>query len=101
MHVCNAPQPFTRIGYALEPLLPVGDRLFHVPIENGMQDFFFAFEVEVNGAVGDAGFACNVGDFRIEVTVVCKYLNGRAQNGPTFVGDYRTIWVNGTGSTHR
>jgi len=54
-------------------LFPAGGyRLFHAAIENGMKDFFLALEVEVNGAVGNAGLAGDVGNLGVEITVVSE-----------------------------
>jgi hypothetical protein len=50
-----------------------------------MKDFFFAFEVEIDGTVGDSGFAGDVGDFRVEVTVVREDTSGGAQEGFAFI----------------
>src|SRR6185436_743506 len=65
-----------------------------------MEDFFFAFEVEVDSSIGDPRFTCNVGDFGIEVAVVCKNGNSCAQNRLTLIASGRSNGVDGTGGTH-
>ena len=52
-----------------------------------MENLFFALEVKINGAVGDAGRARDIGDLRIEVTVVSEDADRRAQNGRALVSD--------------
>jgi hypothetical protein len=45
-----------------------------------MEYVFLAFEVEIDGAIGNPGFASDVGDFGVEVTVVREDTDGGAQN---------------------
>ena len=45
-----------------------------------MQNFFFAFEVEIDRAVGHTGRARDVRDFGIEITVARKDARRGAQN---------------------
>lgn len=56
-----------------------------------MKDLLFTFEVEINSAIGDAGFAGNVRNFGVEVTVVGENANGGAQNCFAFVGNYGAV----------
>ena len=56
-----------------------------------MKNLLFAFEVEINRAVGDAGLTRNIGNFGIEITIACKDADRCAQNGTALVGDDRTI----------
>src|SRR6476620_11024627 len=65
-----------------------------------MEDFFFAFEVEVDSSIGDPRFTCNVGDFGIEVAVVCKNGNSCAQDRLALIASGRSNGVDGTGGTH-
>ena len=57
-----------------------GDRISHVLIENRMQDFFFALEIEIDGAIGHVRRAGDVGNFGIEIAVARKDAGGRTQN---------------------
>ncbi len=45
-----------------------------------MEYVLFAFKVKIDCAVGDAGFACDVGDFGIEVTIMRKHPGSGAQD---------------------
>src|SRR6185312_8696923 len=76
----DAPQFFPRVADSLELFAAGGDCFVHAAIENGMENFFFALEVEVDGAVGNARLTCDIGDLRVEVTVVSEDANRRAQN---------------------
>ncbi len=73
--------------------LPGGDGFFHAAIEDRMKNLFLAFEVEIDGAVGHAGFAGDVGNFGIEVAVVGKDADGGAQNCFALVGDDGTVGI--------
>jgi hypothetical protein len=66
------------IAYPFESLATISDCLFHAAIEDRMQNLFLAFEIEIDRAVGDAGFTSDVRDFGIKVTVVGEDANGRA-----------------------
>ena len=69
-------------------LFPRGvERFFNAAVEDRMQDVFLALEVQVDGAVGDPGFARDVGDFRIEVTVVGEDAGSGAQDCLTFIAN--------------
>src|SRR5689334_2930587 len=80
MQQSDAAQLLARIGKIFYLRARRSERVVDAAVEYGVKDFFFAFEVEINGAVGDAGFTRDVGDFRIEVTVVRKHANGRARD---------------------
>jgi len=68
------------------------ERFLNAAIENRMKDVFLALEVKVDSAVGDAGFARDVGNFGIEVTVVCEDPGGGAQDCFTLIaGGAHTI----------
>jgi hypothetical protein len=67
-----------------------------------VEDIFLAFEVEIDGAVGDSGFACDVGNFGIEVTIVREDTSGGAEDGLAFIatGHADTVVVKSSGGTH-
>ena len=56
-------------------------------VEDRMENVFLTLEVEVNSAVGYTRCAGDIGDLRVEVTIVCKDAYRGAQNGFTFVTD--------------
>jgi hypothetical protein len=58
-----------------------------------MQDVFFVFEVKIDGAVGHAGFASDVGDFGVEIAVVSKDTDRRAKDRFALVSDYGPVGV--------
>ena len=73
--ICDAFDPFPR-----------GVECFcNVAIEDRMKNVFLALEVEIDRAVGYAGFARDVGDFGIEVAVVCEDTGSGAQNCFTLI----------------
>ena len=78
---------FTRIIEFFDLLSRRVERLFNAAIENRMEYVFFAFEVEIDSAVGNAGLARDVGNLGVEVTVVRKHTNGRAQDCFTLIAD--------------
>ena len=49
----NAAEFFSRIIHILDQFVSGGDRIVHVLIKNGMQDFFFAFEIKIDSTIGD------------------------------------------------
>jgi hypothetical protein len=53
-----------------------------------MEDLFFAFEVEIDGAISNSRFARNVGNFGIEIAVVGKDADRRTQDSFALVDDY-------------
>jgi len=81
----DATQFFPWISNRCELLRPSAHRLFHAAIENRVQDFFLALEIEIDGAVSDAGLASNVRDFGIEVAVVRKDSDRGTQDRAAFV----------------
>src|ERR1043165_8008694 len=58
---------------------------FNTAIEDGMENVFFAFEVKIDSAIGDAGFARDIGDLRIEVTTMREDTDRSPQNSFTFI----------------
>src|SRR5215217_3684752 len=69
-------------------LFPRGvERFLNAAIKNRMKNIFLALEVKINGAVGDAGLASNISNFRIEVTVVREDTGGSAQDCFTLITD--------------
>src|SRR5688500_10926792 len=50
-----------------------------------MQNFLFAFEVEVNGTIGNTGFTRNVSNLGIEITAAGEHTYRRAQNCLSFI----------------
>src|SRR5258708_7767366 len=97
----NAPQLLARIGNVFNLLPAFGNRFFHVAIEDRMEDFFFAFEVKIDSAIGDSGFARDVGDFGIEVAIVGKDTNSGTQNGAALVGNGWTNRRKRASSAHK
>ena len=87
----DGPQPFARVDNFLQPLSSVGNRFFHAAIEDGMKDVFFALEVEIDSAIGDAGLAGNIGDLGTEITVVGEDADTCAQNCFALVGNYGAV----------
>src|SRR6185369_2162426 len=65
----------------------VGNKPLHGLIENRMEYFFFAPKVEIDRAVRYPGRRGYVGNFRVEITFLCEYLDGCAQDRFSFVRD--------------
>jgi len=63
------------------------ERFFNAAIENRVQNVFFALEVKIDRAVGNAGFARDVSNLGIEVTVVSKHTNRSAEDCFTLIAD--------------
>src|SRR5258708_6356829 len=59
----NAAQLLARIAYLLNQYATGGNSLGHILIEDGVQNLFFAFEIEIDSAVGYLGFARDVSYF--------------------------------------
>ena len=69
-------------------LFPRGvERFFNATIENRVENVFFTFEVKIDCAVRDTGFTSDVGDFRIEVAVMCEDAGGGAQDCLAFIAN--------------
>src|SRR4029078_5021089 len=67
-------------------LFPRGvERFLDTAIEDRMENVFLALEIKVDGAIGDTGFASDIGDFRIEITIMCEDTYGGAHNGFTLI----------------
>ena len=76
--------------------------LVNAAIEDGVENIFFAFEVEIDGAVGDAGLARDIGDFGIELAVMGEDGDNGAQDGFAFIAaGAGKIAVESSGRTHR
>jgi hypothetical protein len=87
MQECDLSQSLARIGDVLDLFSGSAERVFDAAIEDRVEYVFFAFEVEIDGAVCNARFASDVGDFRIEVAVVRKHTYRRAQDCFAFIAD--------------
>jgi hypothetical protein len=58
-----------------------------------VENFFLALEVEVDRTVSNARFASNVGHLGIEVSVVSKNADSRAQDCFAFIADDGANWI--------
>jgi hypothetical protein len=58
-----------------------------------MKNLLLALEVEIHSAIGHSGLAGNISDFGVEVTIVGKNADRRAQNCLAFVGDDGTVRI--------
>ena len=68
------------IRYTLDAFPRGVECFFNTAIEDGMENVFLAFEVELDGAVGNACLAGYVRDLGIEVTVMREDTDSGAQN---------------------
>jgi hypothetical protein len=61
MQECDLSQSLARIGDVLDLFSGSAERVFDAAIEDRVEYVFFAFEVEIDGAVCNARFASDVG----------------------------------------
>src|SRR4029079_10374213 len=92
----DAAQFFARVSDSFELLAAGSDCFLHAAIEDRMQDFFFALEIEIDGGVGHARFPWNISNLGVEVSVVSEDANRRAQNRFALVSHNRTIGIERT-----
>src|SRR5205814_990958 len=102
VQACDATQLFARVCETGDLAPCLFQRSRNAAIEDRVQQFFFALEVEIDRAVGDTGGARHVRHLRVEVAVAREDLGGGAQDGRALIcagGARRRL--EGTGGTHQ
>src|SRR5215213_450384 len=87
MQCRNLAQLFSWIRNPLDLFPRRVERFLDTAVEDRMENVFLALEVKIDGAIGDTSFARDVGDFRVEITVVGEDSDGGAQNRFTLIAD--------------
>jgi len=86
-------QLIARVGEPGELGPGAANEFVHRGGEDGSEEVVLVFEIEIDGAIGDAGFAGNVGDFGIKVAGAREYFSSRAQDLEGLLGACRAFAI--------
>src|SRR5262252_6652133 len=86
MEAREASEPLAWIVDRLELAAGLAEEVIHGGREDRPQEIVFVLEVEVDGAIGDAGGACDLRDARVEVTGACKDSGRRLEDRVELLG---------------